>query len=68
MWFIGPKQLFEIVTEPVGMHLAGFSIMLALSGFYYWIYAHFRSRFARYFAPTVGCRGFARQQLHFCDL
>lgn len=57
MWFIGPQQLFEIVTEPVGIHLAGFSLMLALSGFYYWIYAHFREQVCTLFCPYGRIQG-----------
>jgi cytochrome c oxidase accessory protein FixG len=57
MWFIGPRHLFEIVTEPVGMHLVGFSIMLALSGFYYWIYASFREQVCTLFCPYGRMQG-----------
>jgi len=57
MWFIGPQQLFKIVTEPVGKHLIGFSLMLALSGFYYWIYAHFREQVCTLFCPYGRLQG-----------
>lgn len=57
MWFIGPQLLLKIVTEPVGIHLAGFFLMLALSGFYYWIYTYFREQVCTLFCPYGRMQG-----------
>jgi len=57
MWFTGPDQLLKIITEPVGEHLAGFSLMIGLSGFYYWIYAYFREQVCTLFCPYGRMQG-----------
>ena len=57
MWFIGPEQLLKIITEPISDHLIGFSIMIALSFFYYWIYAYFREQVCTLFCPYGRMQG-----------
>ncbi len=57
LWIIGPQQLVKIITEPVGYHLAGFLFMIALSGFYYWIYAYFREQVCTLFCPYGRMQG-----------
>ena len=57
MWFIGPEQLLKIITEPVGAHLVGFLIMMALSVFYYWVYSYFREQICTLFCPYGRMQG-----------
>jgi len=57
MWFIGPGQLLKIITEPIGDHLVGFLIMMALSIFYYYVYAYFREQICTVFCPYGRMQG-----------
>ena len=57
LWLIGPPQFFKIISEPVSAHLGGFLFMLALSGFYYWIYAYFREQVCTLFCPYGRMQG-----------
>jgi len=57
MWFIGPEQLWKIISEPISDHLAGFGVMIALSGFYYWVYAYFREQICTLFCPYGRMQG-----------
>ncbi len=57
LWLIGPPQLFKIISEPVSDHLGGFLFMIALSGFYYWIYAYFREQVCTLFCPYGRMQG-----------
>ena len=57
MWFTGPVQLWKIMNEPVRDHLVGFLIMIALSLFYYWIYAYFREQVCTLFCPYGRMQG-----------
>ncbi len=57
MWVIGPDQLFKIISEPVSQHIAGFIAMMALSLFYYWIYAYFREQVCTLFCPYGRMQG-----------
>ena len=57
MWFIGPEQLLKIITEPISDHLIGFSFMIGLSIFYYWIYAYFREQVCTLFCPYGRMQG-----------
>lgn len=57
MWFIGPEQLYKIIAEPIHLHVAGFLAMIALSTFYYWIYAHFREQVCTLFCPYGRMQG-----------
>jgi cytochrome c oxidase accessory protein FixG len=57
MWVIGPDQLFKIISEPVSEHVVGFIAMIALSLFYYWIYAYFREQVCTLFCPYGRMQG-----------
>jgi cytochrome c oxidase accessory protein FixG len=57
MWFIGPDQLMKIISEPVTAHLSGFLFMMAISLFYYWIYAYFREQVCTFFCPYGRMQG-----------
>ncbi len=57
MWLIGPPQLFKLISEPVSAHLAGFTVMILLSLFYYWIYAYFREQVCTLFCPYGRMQG-----------
>lgn len=57
MWFIGPAQLYAIATDPIGNHLTGFLVMIAISLFYYWIYAFFREQVCTFFCPYGRMQG-----------
>lgn len=57
LWFIGPEQLLNIITEPVSDHLLGFLIMMALSVFYYWVYSYFREQICTLFCPYGRMQG-----------
>jgi cytochrome c oxidase accessory protein FixG len=57
MWFIGPEQLWKIISEPIGDHLVGFLVMILLSGFYYWVYAYFREQICTLFCPYGRMQG-----------
>jgi cytochrome c oxidase accessory protein FixG len=57
LWFTGPEQLFGIISGPIREHLAGFSIMIALSFFYYWIYSSFREQVCTLFCPYGRMQG-----------
>jgi len=57
LWIIGPAQLYKIITEPVSEHIAGFLFMIALSMFYYWIYAFFREQVCTFFCPYGRMQG-----------
>lgn len=50
-WFTGPERLFEIMSSPVKDNLIGFSLMLGVSLFYYWIYAYFREQVCTMICP-----------------
>jgi len=57
MWFIGPGQLLQIISEPIREHVAGFLIMISLSFFYYWVYAYFREQICTLFCPYGRMQG-----------
>lgn len=57
MWFTGPGQLLKVITEPVREHMAGFLLMIGLSGFYYWIYTYFREQVCTLFCPYGRMQG-----------
>jgi len=50
-YIIGKDALFLIITEPVSMHLAGFSIMLIFTNMFYFIYAFFREQVCTQVCP-----------------
>lgn len=49
-YIIGIKDLYKIITEPVGEHIGGLSSLLIFSGVFYAVYAFFREQ-----ACTVVC-------------
>lgn len=49
-YIIGMKELWKIVTEPVGEHIGGLFSILLFSGVFYAVYAYFREQ-----ACTVVC-------------
>ena len=56
-WIVGPERLFEIITSPISENLFGFVAMLALSMFYYWIYAFFREQVCTMICPYGRIQG-----------
>lgn len=51
MWFTGPERLLEIITDPIADHTQGFTIMLAVSALFYWIYSFFREQICTMVCP-----------------
>lgn len=49
-YIIGVKELWKIITEPVGQHIMGLLSLLVFSGIFYAVYAFFREQ-----ACTVVC-------------
>ena len=49
-YIIGIKELYKIITEPVGRHIGGLFSLLLFSGVFYAVYAFFREQ-----ACTVVC-------------
>lgn len=56
-WFIGPERLLKIVTSPIRENYLGFSIMMGISLFYYWIYAFFREQVCTMICPYGRLQG-----------
>lgn len=57
MWFTGPEKLFQIITSPINENQQGFIIMMALSIFYYIIYAFLREQVCIFFCPYGRLQG-----------
>lgn len=57
MWFIGSDGLFQIMSDPVGRHLKGFLLMLAVSLFFYWLYSYFREQLCIMICPYGRMQG-----------
>jgi cytochrome c oxidase accessory protein FixG len=57
LWFIGSEKWFAHFTEPVSSNLTGFIIMLAVSGFFYWVYAYFREQICTMVCPYGRMQG-----------
>ncbi len=57
MWFISPDGLASLIQEPVRENLRGFSIMLGISAFYYWIYSNFREQVCTMICPYGRMQG-----------
>ncbi len=57
MWFIGYEKLFAVIGEPIQLHISGFIIMLAVSGFFYWIYTSFREQICTMVCPYGRMQG-----------
>lgn len=43
-YIIGIDELFKIINDPVSQHLGGFFAILAFSGVFYGVFAHFREQ------------------------
>lgn len=57
MWFTGPWKLIEIITSPVQENKLGFLFMLAVSMFYYIVYAFLREQVCIFFCPYGRLQG-----------
>jgi cytochrome c oxidase accessory protein FixG len=57
MWFIGYEKLFQIISDPFGLHWKGFLIMMAVSLFFYWMYSYFREEFCTMICPYGRMQG-----------
>lgn len=56
-WFVGLDRLIEIITSPINENVMGFSIMIAITTFYYWIYSHFREQVCTMICPYGRMQG-----------
>ena len=57
LWFIGSEKWFLLISEPVGENLSGFSIMLVVSAFFYWVYGWFREQICTMVCPYGRMQG-----------
>ena len=57
LWFIGPDELKQIITDPLSEHFNGFIIMLVISATIYWIYAFFREQICTMVCPYGRMQG-----------
>jgi cytochrome c oxidase accessory protein FixG len=57
MWFIGNEKWYALIKAPVSENLNSFSIMLAVSGLFYWIYAFFREQVCTMVCPYGRMQG-----------
>lgn len=51
LWFIGTDKWFKLIAEPIRENLSAFSIMLVISGVFYWIYSFFREQICTMVCP-----------------
>jgi cytochrome c oxidase accessory protein FixG len=56
-WIIGTDKLYNIITEPVSMHMGGFIAMLLFSGAFYFVFAWFREYSCIYVCPYGRLQG-----------
>ena len=56
-WFIGPEDVFRIASEPITMHVVGFTFMCVISLFYFVIYAYLREQICTLFCPYGRLQG-----------
>jgi cytochrome c oxidase accessory protein FixG len=56
-WFIGPFEVFKIASEPISMHVVGFTFMTVLSLFYFVIYSYLREQICTLFCPYGRLQG-----------
>lgn len=57
MWFTGPEKLLEVMASPISEYKLGFSFMLAVSLFYYVVYAFVREQICTFFCPYGRLQG-----------
>lgn len=51
LWFIGTEKWFKLIAEPIRENLSAFSVMLVISGVFYWIYSWFREQVCTMVCP-----------------
>lgn len=56
-WFTGPERLKKLISSPISEHMTGFLVMLGISVFYYWIFAHFREQVCTMVCPYGRLQG-----------
>jgi cytochrome c oxidase accessory protein FixG len=56
-YIIGIDELEKIVTEPVGMHVGGFTAIILFSGVFYGVFAHFREQVCLVVCPYGRLQG-----------
>ena len=57
MWLMGPEGLLDLMKSPIKDNVLIFTVMLGLSIFYYWIYAHFREQVCTMICPYGRMQG-----------
>ncbi len=57
MWFIGSEKWFKLISEPIRENIAGFIVMLIISGFFYWVYSWFREQICTMVCPYGRMQG-----------
>jgi len=57
LWFTGSEKWIQLISEPISENLTGFSIMLVVSGFFYWIYGWFREQICTMVCPYGRMQG-----------
>jgi len=57
LWFIGSEKWFTLISGPVQENLSGFSIMLTISAFFYWVYSYFREQICTMVCPYGRMQG-----------
>ena len=57
LWFTGPDKLWQIMTDPINEHVAGFAIMMLVSAIFYWIYSFFREQICTMVCPYGRMQG-----------
>lgn len=57
MWFTGPEKLLDIITSPISENQLGFLFMMAVSIFYYVVYAFLREQICTFFCPYGRLQG-----------
>ena len=56
-YIIGVEKLFQIISEPVSQHVAGFIAMLSFSAVFYWVFAFFREQACTLVCPYGRLQG-----------
>ena len=51
LWFIGTEKWFQLIAEPISENFTGFSVMLIVSAFFYWVYGWFREQICTMVCP-----------------
>jgi len=57
LWFIGSEKWFQLIAEPISENITGFSIMLIISAFFYWVYGWFREQICTMVCPYGRMQG-----------